>query len=257
MRFVLIIILFTSTSLRADDWSPPKDPDPYDILREARADASAKRYEIALAKHVWFHENAVKINRALSGVRLSFALSDWKSLGQDYPPALEKLRQVRNRLAAQANEGIDIGRGFCDLAAINSKLDEESKTTDAFEILDVKNPEAARRAFYCAKPALIKEKKYALFVKYVDPKVCFHQIKHLYKSSLQTSKGAKVDSELLKYANMSFRCDSATLVAILVINNRKLEATEIAVLAKKELKDAEFHKELEAALAGVVPVPWP
>jgi hypothetical protein len=56
---------------------------------------------------------------------------------------------------------------------------------------------------------------------------------------------------------MSFRNETATLVAILSVNDRKIEASEIATLAKKELDDAEFHKELERALAGNVPVPWP
>jgi len=61
----------------------------------------------------------------------------------------------------------------------------------------------------------------------------------------------------LDHAKKSFRHRTATLVAILSINDRRLEAAEIATLAKRELEDVGFHKELEAALAGTVPDPWP
>lgn len=256
--FMVIMTLAICTSVAlASDWTPPDNPDPQSILQEAQSDARSKRYEIALAKHVWFHENALKINQAMSGVRLSFALSYWKSLGQDYPPALEKLRQIRDQLAAQAKEGIDIGSGFHDLAAINKTLDEESKTTDAFKILVAKNPEAAKRAFLFMKPALIKDKEYTLYVKYVDAKKDYLQMKHMYEMNTQMAKDPKFGSQLLDHAKMSFRNNTATLVAILSVNDRKLEASEIATLAKKELEDAKFHEELEAALAGTVPALWP
>src|SRR5688572_11688303 len=52
-------------------WSPPANPDPHVILREAKADTQAGRYEEALAKHVWFHSHALEIEPALYGVRLS------------------------------------------------------------------------------------------------------------------------------------------------------------------------------------------
>ncbi len=131
--FMVITTLTICTSVTlASDWTPPDNPDPQSILNEAQSDARAKRYEIALAKHVWFHENALKINQAMSGVRLSFALSYWKGLGQEHPPALEKLRQIRDELAAKANDGMDIGSGFHDLASINKTLDEDSKSSCPF-----------------------------------------------------------------------------------------------------------------------------
>jgi hypothetical protein len=193
----------------------------------------------------------------MSGVRLSFALSYWKSLGQEYPPALEKLRQIRDELAAKANEGMDIGSGFHDLASINRTLEEDSKTTDAFKILVAKNPEAAKRAFLFVKPALIKDKEYALYVKYVDAQKDYLQMKHMYEMNKQMAKDPKFGPRMLDHAAKSFRNSTATLVAILSVNERKLEASEIVTLAKKDLEDAKFHEELEAALAGTVPPPWP
>jgi len=241
----------------AQDWIPPDSPDPQVILQEAQADARAKRYKIALAKHVWFHENALEIEPSLSGVRLSFALSDWKRLGKDYPPAMEKLRQIRDELATQAELGKDVDGGFHDFAAINSTVGEDSKTTEVFKILVAKNPQAAKKAFLFAKPALIKDKEYTLYVKYVDAKKDYLNTKQMYETNMRLAKDPKFGSSLLNHAKMSFRNETATLVAILSVNDRKIEASEIATLAKKELDDAEFHKELETALAGNVPVPWP
>jgi hypothetical protein len=51
------------------EWSPsPKHQiDPGEVLREAMADAAAGRATLALAKHLWFHKNAIKLCRSLSG----------------------------------------------------------------------------------------------------------------------------------------------------------------------------------------------
>ena len=38
-------------------WTPSEHPDADAILHEAVSDARAGRYAVALAKHIWFHEN--------------------------------------------------------------------------------------------------------------------------------------------------------------------------------------------------------
>jgi len=254
----IAVILFAIPSWGiADDWTPPENPDPQTILDEASIDARAMRYETALAKHVWFHENALRLNQAMVGVRLSFALSAWKELGSEYPPALEKLKSIRDALEERVKKGDDIGVGFHDLAAINRTLDEDPRTADSFRQLDSHNAKAAAIAFNYAKAALVKDKAYELYVKYVDPKRDFLQMKRMYELNKRMAEDPKFGSDLLKYGEKSFRNSTATLVAILAINKRNLEAAEIATLAKKEIEDAKFHQELEAALAGTVPTPWP
>jgi hypothetical protein len=235
------------------DWIPPDKPDPDSILQEARSDARAGRYEIALAKYVWTQGNAIRDGESIS----ASTLSDWKSLGRDYPPALEKLREIRDHLAAQTMQGLDIDRGFQHLAAINQAIDEESRTTDTFKTLVAKNPRAASNAFVFARRSLVKDKEYALYVKYVDAKRDYLQTKHLYELHKLDAEDPQRDPRLPDFGTKSFRNSTATLVAILSVNHRRLEAAEIATLAKKELEDVDFHKELEAALAGTVPAPWP
>ena len=84
------IVLTLTTTSAVGDWTPPSNPNPDKILREAQDDARAGRYPDALAKHVWFHENALTYAPAMYGVRLSFALSYWVNLGNLYPPARTK-----------------------------------------------------------------------------------------------------------------------------------------------------------------------
>lgn len=256
LLFATIFVAFGSLSF-AEEWTPPENPDPQVILREASADAQAKRYDVALAKHVWFHENALSLNPGMGGVRLSFALSDWERLGQEYPPAMDKLRGIRDALEEKAKQGEELSSGFHDLVANNRTLGEESRTADAFRSLDSLNPKAAKRAFHFVKPALVKDKAYELYVKYVDPKMDFLRMKQLYELNRQMAEDPKFGASIAEHGRRSFRNESATLVAILAVNDRKPEAEEIAALAKKELDDAQFHEELAKALSGTVPKPWP
>lgn len=257
IRVLALILLAVPGVGLAEGWTPPDNPDPQAILREASVDARARRYETALAKHVWFHENALQLQPSMAGVRLSFALSDWERLGREYPPALEKLKSIRDSLEDRVKKGEGIDRGFHDLAAINKTLKEDSRTAESFRQLDSQNPQAARRAFHFAQRALILDEAYEIYVKYVDAKRNFLQMKHLYELDQQMAEDSQFGASLAEHGTKTFRNESATLVAILVVNDRKTEAEEIAALARKVLDDASFQRELDAALSGTVPQPWP
>jgi hypothetical protein len=248
MRFVMLFILLGVTPLLADDWTPPKNPDPQAILQEARADTRAKRYKIALAKHVWFHEYALIIEPALYGVRLSFALSDWLELAEKYPPALAKLKKIRDAARRNVMAGKNVRESFHDMASINYHLGEQSATKKTFEALDQKNPKTAEEVFDLAQPSLVIGKAYALIFKYISPKEDFA------KMVAEYLRWKKLDQE---FANKRFANASTTLVAILVLNDCKKEAEEIAASARAEWDDSSFHAALEEALKGVVPDPWP
>src|SRR5262245_36516439 len=78
-------------------WTPPADPDPKGILREAKEDADNGRYAVALAKHQWLRENAHKYAPGGSAVPPSFTLSAWVALGERYPPARDALLELRRQ----------------------------------------------------------------------------------------------------------------------------------------------------------------
>ena len=97
MRIIFIAFCVLLPSIgQAVDWIPAQNPDVDAIRAEAQQDRRAGRYEIALKKHIWYHENALKLGIGQGGVRLSFALSNWPALGEVYPPALGKMRQIRD-----------------------------------------------------------------------------------------------------------------------------------------------------------------
>lgn len=126
MKMHLAIVLAFMTTQAVADWQPPLKPDPDAILEEARADARAGRYEDALQKHLWFHRHALEHRPALYGVRLSFALGYWLELGEAYPPAITKLKEVRDDAEKKVVESKDdVTHLFHDMSAINEELRDQ------------------------------------------------------------------------------------------------------------------------------------
>jgi hypothetical protein len=62
------------------------EADPKEILRQARQLVKSEQYAAALEKYIWFHDHALDADRALAGVRLSYAILEWVDLGGLYPP---------------------------------------------------------------------------------------------------------------------------------------------------------------------------
>jgi hypothetical protein len=104
----------------------------------------AGRFEEALERMVWFHHNALVHQPSMAGVRLSFALSDWRRLGDVYPPAHAALVETRDAALRQLFENPGERRHFLDLNGLNRALGEESRTLDAFAQLAALHPEEAK-----------------------------------------------------------------------------------------------------------------
>jgi len=158
--FTLLTFLMNLTLLAA--WTPPENPNPQQILDEAQSDAKAGRYEDALAKHVWFHENALRVDPSYYGVRLSFALADWVKLGSQYPKALEKLREIRDEKDAKLRGGLRDRDLFDDVASINQYLGESTRTVSLFKELHSANPQFAQDSFELAVEALVEAGEFSL-----------------------------------------------------------------------------------------------
>lgn len=259
MRFLILPIVLMSTVFQTDEWSPPTNPDPSTILTEARTDARNKEYETALAKHVWFHENALEIQPAQRGVRLSFALADWIKLGKKYPPALEKLKKIRDDSTQKVIADDDIGGLFHDIESINDRLDEQQKTVETFKLLEQKQPEKAKKVYGLAQKALVLGKEYKICSKYISFETALSNIVQRYQDNKKRAeaKGSSWAATYSNFAKKKFTTDSTMIVALLAVNDRTDEAKDFAAAAKNELEDEEFHKALESSLNGVVPDPWP
>lgn len=255
----LIVGLFAMTAF-AEEWTPPEKPDVQAILNEAQDDARNGKYELALAKHVWFHENALKFEPAMTGVRLSFALGYWHELGKKYPPALEKLNEIRTKTRAKitADDGKKISfEDAHDIASLNRELGEESDTVELFKFVDERNPKAAGLMYGIAEPALINAKEYALCGKYLRPDVSVRRDLEMFKLDRRFKANPEHAEMMKEYRNKRFIEDASTLVALLVINDRKDEAESAAEKYKTVEADADFHdklaKALDQALEGKLP----
>lgn len=238
-------------------WAPPADPDPSGILQSAAADTRAGHHARALDKFEWFHAHALEIQPSLYGVRLSFALSYWHALAETYPPALAALRAARDRARDRALAGTEARANFHDMEAINSTLGDHAATRVVFEQLHRTRPRVATRVFDLAQPALVREGAHALLGVYVDPDADFQRLLARYEESRTLAEDPDFGAEQLDFAHRSFANRSATLVGILVVNDRDADARRIAAAARAAWDDAGFHAQLDRALAGTIPAPWP
>lgn len=262
ISFLLPTILLLPTISLADEWTPPKNPDPSTIMREARADTARGNYEVALAKQLWYHDNAVKLQPSQSGVRRSFALSYWLELGEVYPPALEKMRQIRdeteNRIRDENHVRVNF-EDFHDFVALNRTLRQEERTAKIFKWLDEADEQDAKRMFNVAEPALIKQKAYELCGKYIDPDHDVSRIGDSYAQGLKMAK--RFGKKYQEFVKKKLLNDAAILVAILAKNNRHAEAKNVAENVRKFVSDAKLStklkRALDSALTGSVPTPWP
>jgi hypothetical protein len=253
-RLLLLIgVLMIARSSVGQDWTPPADPEPKKILKEAEEDAKSGRYETALIKHIWYHRNALKYSPLESGSRLTSALNSWKSLGEKFPPAMEDFKAERDRAKKNVLENRNTIDAMSDLANMNRVLGEESQTAEVFSVVDREQTENAPLAFLWAENSLIKDKRYELWNKYGDPERTFTNSVDLYKSSLKSSVGKPWESMAKAHAEKTFTTQTATLVALLVINKRQVEAEAFAAKSKAELKSETHQLAIDEALKGVVP----
>ena len=236
-------------------WQPPAKPDPQSILQEAESDARAGRHELALAKHEWFHREALKHDPGFYGVHLSFALSSWKELGRSYPPAFASLKRFRDEALAQVMGGRGGHAEFHDFESINAVLGETARTREAFLRLDKERPDLAKQVYNVAEPALVEAADYAICGRYVEAEARWAGI--AYRHATDKGLVGQFGPEFKAFMEQSLTHETALLIALLVLNERTGEAEGVASKARLEWDDASFHQAIDAALKGEVPKPFP
>ena len=263
MRFLIFMLIGLITMSQCSaQWTPPEAPDPQEVLNSIHDDIAQGRYETAFDKQVWFHENALKLMPALSGVRLSFALSSWLQLGEAYPPALAKMKELRDALEKKIRDKDRVRvrfEDFHEFIAINRTLRQEERTAETFIWLEQDDPEDARRLFGIAQDALIKQREYDLVAKLIDPAKDIPRIVESYKHKLGMSE--KFGKSIVDFGENKFVNEATTLVAILVHAGRTEEAIKAAEELKNVVDDSRFlsrvQREMKPALKGKVPTPFP
>ncbi len=172
-------------------------------LKDAQSLARAGEYEAALERQQWYHANALRINRAQYGVRLSFALSYWKKLGEKYPPAMSALTALRDQGTQTVLAGKAQPELFHDVISINQTLAEDDQSVKLFKTLDETQPDFAKRCFHFLEDALISAGEVDLFTRYSGDSVAFLQRKIKAHQQLMAAiqKGPGPPSSRLHFEN--------------------------------------------------------
>jgi hypothetical protein len=258
---IAIVATLLASSVGKAEWQPPENPSPSQILQDARADASAGRHEDALAKYLWYHDNAVKYNRSQGSVRRSFALAYWYDLGAIYAPALVKFRETRDEARKRVLESEhpqQVWDAFADFKAMSKKLDEEKAIAELFLELRDKNDKHAKKVYRLAEPALIDAERFDICGEYLGGEDTLNREIERFKHTMEVvQKLEKQDAQpsrgFGRSIERSFRHKAAMTVAILVKNGKTEEAKVVSQRAHNAWDDKQLHELLEKALAGNLP----
>jgi hypothetical protein len=259
----LIAILAVSGCGKSNEtvsnWQPPPGVAPALVLNQAQEDAREGRHADALAKHLWYHRNAVQIEPAQVGVRLSFALMYWAQLAQRYRPALDALKAERDAAEEAVRRGENVRDRFMEAQALNKTLGTDWATARLFRALDASRPEDARKVCRHAQRALVKAGEYALCGKYLQPEEETRRMLEEYEDSKVRAEASEGNIRLnhLRYGDESLRYYSSVLVALLVKNQREEEADRVMEKVLSRVDQPELRAALEKARSGGFPPEWP
>lgn len=118
--------------------------DPDEWHRWAREWREVGRFEEALRAHEWYHAHVLELDEAAYGVRLSYALHDWKGLAREYPPARASLMQVRSQAAAAAIGEVPDRMAFHEALSVDWVLGDEAAAYDLIGRVETTHPDALR-----------------------------------------------------------------------------------------------------------------
>ena len=201
------------------------------------------KYAEALERHIWFHDNALKEDKSMYGVRLSFALGYWWELGENYPPAQEAFIEMRDKKTQQLSEGKGDYDLFVDVSSLNEEMGEAEKTLALFVLLDEQHPDLAEECWFEAKDFVMQDKDYALAKKYLpDLMEEFRSSKEIYEMSSTFTKIPIIGGDdLMEIMEDLFIDDCLTLIEIAVgtgdlAMGKKIQQEALKVLADERLE---------------------
>ncbi len=234
-------------------WQPPSNPDPTEIYRSTALDHRSARYAEALAKHLWFFHHALDIDASFYGVRLSFALSAWRRLAEDYPPAYQALIETRDACEHEFQKSPEHAT-FHDAAALNQVLEETRRTVDLFVSTASAQPEMAKSLYKIAEEHLVAHGCYAVCDPFLETSKRMEQAAEVYQMNKQLEATRdNTENNPPEIADKMYTHEVATLVALLVQNNRPDEAQQAGDTALKVVDNERFRDEIKGALTGVFP----
>jgi len=234
-------------------WKPPPQPDAQLIFDTMIKDSREGRLQDALAKQVWFHENALSANASVWSINRKLALKYWAELGKAFPPAQEKLLAARAAAVAKVKAGGDVWYAFDSVASINFALGEMGVTRDLFVWLEETNPALAQRCHNAALLSLVALKDYKRISPYIKTDVWLDAYTGDYRETMAKASQFPSSSSLRQSAKAQYLSAMTTLTALLVLADRRPEAERVAAETRKELADPGAEPAIAGALNGTLP----
>jgi hypothetical protein len=219
-------------------------------LREALLATRQARYEDALRGHVWFHENALRENRSLRAVRLSYGIGGWADLGRVFPKAMDALEAARDAAAATLLRGEGGTDAFHDVLAIDEELCTPEKTRDLYAALTASQPDLADECASMALPVLVALRDFALARQAApDPEQEIEYRAELLAWECGRIKRTPLSKFFLREESVRRYAAHVKLhKAVMAGNGLRKEAARLARLAVRLLADPSLRRAVQAEL---------
>jgi hypothetical protein len=227
-------------------WTPTDSPDPMEILSSAVEDTQNGRFEEALAKHLWFHHNALLWDSSLTSGGKVPSFCSWASLADQYPPAKEAFRRVRDETEALFAINPKNYNVFFELAMMNNFLGDWMRTADLFSQAAREHPKEAKVMYVNAELSLVATGRFQECGPFLDTR----RLQYAQECYLISLDMAKEDPSFGPHARRGFIEDVTKLVGLLVLNHREEDAQWVCDEALKVMDDEEFRQKLSIAKTG-------
>ena len=235
------LLLFVCLMLAVSDAGMAKDGEARKALQDAEAFAEAGDFAKALERHQWYHDNALRVDPAQYGVRLSFALGSWKELADKYPPALAALKATRKKAADALLKGTAKPEVFHEVQSIDQVIEDPAATVALFKKLEKQQPGLAEKCFRFAKETLLAEGEGETFLRHAGDPVEFlkgeiadhdRNVAEMKKRKMPRQQGviAHFDDNLVKA--------TLQLAAVLEKRGDVKTAAELKAMTAKSVDDA-------------------
>jgi serine/threonine protein kinase/uncharacterized membrane protein len=247
-------------SASAETWSPTlapgEKPDVNKIWNDAKDLMEQGQYEEALQRHLWYFNHALEYDQGQTGVRLSFALSQWVELGRRYPKAEAALLDIRDRDAQRLASGQGYANLFSDVHSINRYLGQDDATLALFKRMRETDPKLAGECYYYAEDLLLQKGEYQLLLDCLgDPQSRFESARRGFQAQIESQQrmaeirkqypvptprfaGTFHPPDLGQLATNNFVGQVCRLVEILVATGHQADAEKIRDQAVVVLDDA-------------------
>jgi hypothetical protein len=252
--FFALVSTYSSQTAAREEWVAPQDADPAGVLREAPEDVRHRRFDTAFQKYSWYYAAALGNSIVVAEHDRQYALRAWCSLTPLLPDAREKLRSIRDRIAARTLEDHpDSESFFADLAIVNAEIDDVQHTTDLFRRLLQLDGKKAAHVYEHAEESLIATKQFEVCGQFLQPEKRFGDSMEWLQSrrhfAADRLKGDE-QTEELEIAEDFFVFQATRIIGILAKNGRLEDAARYFSRANEVVTSLGSRATLRSALSG-------